>query len=76
MQNKEFDYFCENIRFLRKSEKLSQAEMARIMKTSVKTLSRIERGELPPKTSTRIIFNLSAHFHIHPKFLFIKNLGK
>ena len=46
--NKEIEYFCHNIAFLRKSHGLSKKEMAKILGIGIWSLNKIERGELPP----------------------------
>ncbi|MBE6567918.1 MAG: helix-turn-helix transcriptional regulator [Ruminococcaceae bacterium] len=67
----EFLIFCKNIRTLRTSHGLSEREMAKTLRVSVKTLTQLENGILPPHVSASIILHLSKKFGIPPKDLFI-----
>lgn len=68
--NPEWIGFCQNMRALREEHGYSLREMAKILHISVKTLSLLESGTLPRRTSANIIFLLSRHFDIPPKELF------
>lgn len=70
MYEKEILNFCNNIYCLRKNNHFSKAEMCRRIKVSIKTLSLLENGIIPPKISCEIIFNVSKEFNIKPKELF------
>lgn len=45
----EIDIFLKNISYLRKHNKLSKRKMAEILGIGVKSLNKIENGELPPR---------------------------
>ena len=62
--------FSENIKCIRKKAGLSQKEMACILGISASTLSKIEKGVLPPRLSCSVLFRLQQNFGIHPKDLF------
>lgn len=64
--------FMENIAHLRKQYGLSKKEMAEILGIGVKTLDKIERGELPKRISTHVIFRIQDHFCIPPSKQFHK----
>ncbi len=66
MQN-EMENFIKNIKFLRKSNNLSEKRMADILKISVKSLNKLEKGELLPDVSIEIVFNIYNYFGIIPK---------
>ncbi len=70
---KKSDYFLafsENIKCIRKEAGLSQKEMARMLGIGVSTLSKIEKGVLPPRLSCSVLFCIQRHFGIHPKDMF------
>ncbi|MBP3401679.1 MAG: helix-turn-helix transcriptional regulator [Clostridia bacterium] len=57
---------CKNIKFLREKNNLTKTEMARMLHIGIKSLSRIEKGDFPPKISCLILFRLYYHFGISP----------
>ena len=63
-------YLGQHIKRIRKEYKLSQMEMARKLHVCVHTLSKIEKGILPPRMSCEFLFNIENQFGIHPKDLF------
>ena len=66
---------CDNVRFLRKREGLSQKEMAKRLKVSVRSISMIEKGIIPDRLSCEIIFNIYFEFGISPNDLLKKRLA-
>ena len=60
----------KNIKKLRKTNKLSQVEMAKKLNIGVKSLSKIEKGILPPRLSTSVLIEIYFHFGIRPSDLF------
>lgn len=62
--------FGQNIRILRKKNKLSQAEMAKCLEIGIKTLSSLERGEIPPRLSCDILFRIYNKFGVYPGDMF------
>ena len=72
MQNIEnFHIFSQQIKLIRTENKLTQKEMAKKLRISVSTLSKIERGILPPRLSCSILFQIYNQFGVHPGELFI-----
>ncbi len=69
---KELFYLSKNVTFIRKSNNLSKKEMAKLLGIGVKSLSKLEKGELPPRMGANIFFNIQKHFGISPKFLFME----
>ena len=70
---KKFDngsVFCYQIKRIRKENKLTQKEMAHKLGVSVSTLSKIEKGIIPPRLSCSILFCVQKEFGIQPKDLF------
>lgn len=54
--------FCNNVKKLRESNKLSKKEMAKKLHTSVRSLSMLEQGIIPPKMSLRVAIAISKEF--------------
>ncbi|MBQ7010141.1 MAG: helix-turn-helix transcriptional regulator [Clostridia bacterium] len=69
MEN-EIKTFCNNVKKLREIHKISKQQMAKILGISVRTLTSIENGIIPPRASVDIIFNLCSYFPITPNELF------
>ncbi|WP_420885261.1 helix-turn-helix domain-containing protein [Candidatus Soleaferrea massiliensis] len=67
----EFIIFCYHVKALRSKHQLSQKQMSRIMGISVKSLSTLEAGMMPPRLRVTVIFRLSEHFHLEPRQLFM-----
>ena len=65
----------KNINKLRKTNNLSQKEMAKELKIGVKTLSKIERGILPPRLSASVLIDIYFHFGVRPSELFDESLA-
>ncbi len=61
-----FREFSKRLTLLRKQNGLTQKEMTKILEISVSTLSKIEKGELPPRLSVEILFQIHDHFGIPP----------
>ena len=65
--------FCQNIHGLRVCRGLSQKEMAKRLGISVKSLRRIESGDVSRRTSCKILFAAQDAFGIPAGELFRKN---
>ena len=70
MKSSEIARFCSNIRALREREGLSKAAMAKRLHIGVRTLTRLEHGELPPRLDCCIIFAICDEFDISISDLF------
>ena len=66
--------FCENIKSIRKTNKLSKKEMAKLIDIGTKSLTLIENGRLPPKLGCDVLFKIQKEFGIAPKTMFSKNM--
>ncbi len=66
------EIFMFNVVWLRKEYGLSKKKMAKILGISAGTLNKIEKGELPPRLSVEIVFNIYNYFGILPKNQFVK----
>ena len=68
---KDIQIFCENVKSIRRSNHLTQKEMAAILGIGVHSLSRLEKGEMPRRMGVKVLFNIHKHFGILPKDLFL-----
>ena len=68
----EVKLFCDNIYLLRKKQYLSQNEMAKKLGIGVYSLRKLERGELPPRLDSRILWYIYEEFHVLPHQMFKK----
>lgn len=70
----EITLFCENIKALRKINKLSKKDMAKLIGIGTKSLTLIENGRLPPKLGCDVLFKIQKEFGIAPQTMFSKNM--
>ncbi len=56
--------FSKNIKYLRKSRGITQKEMAKLLGIGAKSLSRLEKGELPSHLMVGVLFVLEREFGI------------
>ena len=56
--------FCNNVKKLREINKLSKKEMAKRLHISVRSLSMLEQGIIPPKMSMQVAIVLSREFEM------------
>ena len=63
---KQLMMFCKNVRLLRKLVGCSQKEMAKRLGISVKSLSKIEKGQVPPRLSCLVLFIIQHEFGVEP----------
>ena len=66
----EISNFCKNVGELRFKNKLTKKEMADILGTSVRSITLIEKGIIPPRLSVRVLVNIYNYFNILPNKLF------
>lgn len=66
---KVIEYLSHNIYYLRSENNFSKKKMAEILKIGVNTLSKIEKGILPPRLSVDVLFRLKDYFGISLKLL-------
>ena len=59
--------FTKNVAKLRKKHNLSKIRMCNILKTSIHSLNKIEKGIIPKKLSLEVVFRIENHFGITPK---------
>lgn len=68
--------FVNNIIWLRKSNKLSKEEMAKIMHIDISLLERVEKGEGGDILEADVIYEIYEYFNIRPNDLMCKQLEK
>ncbi|MBO5356880.1 MAG: helix-turn-helix transcriptional regulator [Clostridia bacterium] len=71
--DKYIKYFCENIKALRKSNKLSKGKMAKMLGISRKCLSSLEKGKISSDLTVEILSNIANSFGIKPSQMFSSN---
>ena len=71
--DKYIKYFCENIKALRKSNKLSKGKMAQRLGIEKKWLSDLEKGKIPIELKVDILINISKIFGVKPSNMFSPN---
>ena len=67
--------FVHNVVWLRKHNGFSKRVMADIIGVSLKTLNKIENGELPPNLTVKVIFNIWDFFDVPPQDQLQRYLG-
>lgn len=55
-----------NLTFLRRQHGLTKTAMARLLHTSVRTITRLENNEIPHRLSASVLFYAHMHFLIPP----------
>lgn len=68
-------FFCKNLKSLRINNNLSQAEMAKRLKLSVRTLSTIENGKLPFSVKHDVLLRIYENFGILPSEIFAEDFS-
>ncbi len=58
--------FVSMLIYLRESNGLTKEEMASMLGIGVKTLEKIEKGELPERLGANIVMAITKHFGISP----------
>lgn len=66
----EIKIFFSNLKWLREKHGLTQRQMAKRLNTSLYTISKLEKGELPPRLSVEFLMTIYDVFGVHPKRLF------
>ena len=71
MKNDEYiKYFCDNIKKLRKRNKLSKGKMAKKLGISRRWISNLEKGKIPPDLTVEILSTIANSFGIKPSQMF------
>ena len=63
-------YFCENIKTLRKRNKLSKRKMSKKLGISRRWLSSLEKGKIPTELTVDILISINKYFGVTPSKMF------
>ena len=63
-------YFSRNICYLRETHHLSKRAMAKLLGISIKSLSLLEAGTIPPRMTINVLRRIFAVFHVTPHTMF------
>lgn len=66
--------FAHNVAVLRQRHGLTKTAMAHLLHISVKTLTRLESGDIPRGLSVDVLFHAYVHFGIPPRKLLAERL--
>lgn len=58
------EILSKNVKYLRKSRGITQKEMAKILGIGVGSLSKLEKGKLPPRLCVDVLFIMERAFGI------------
>ena len=75
-EDKEITNLLYNIKWLRKRDKLSKKQMARILGIGMVSMNKIEKGKVPYRLGANVIIAVYQHFGILPTVLFEKRLDE
>lgn len=70
------DIFCSNITWLRQHHNLTYRQMANIIHISVRSLKRMERGELPWTVDAESLLAIKYAFNVSAQDMFYVPLDK
>lgn len=73
VNNQQLKNFLNNISWLQEFYGLSKNKMSKVLKISVESLNKIERGIIPSRISVEILFNIEKAFNIQPHIMFEKD---
>ena len=66
-------YFCENIKAIRKANKLTKKKMAEKLGIDKNDLSILEKGKVPDELSVDVLTKIYKHFGIKASKMFSPN---
>lgn len=66
-------YFCENIKAIRKANKLTKGKMAQKLGIDKNYLSILEKGKVPDELSVDVLTKIYKHFGIKATKMFSPN---
>ena len=66
-------YFCENIKAIRKANKLTKEKMAQKLGIDKRNLSILEKGKVPDELSVDVLIKIYKHFGIKATKMFSPN---
>lgn len=72
---RELQNLLHNIVWIRHKNGITKKKMAKILGISMKSLNRIENGEMPSRLGASTVINIYRTFGIKPKTLFEQRMG-
>ena len=72
---RELEYFCENILYLRRKYGYTQKEMAVILEINLNSLRKVERGMIPRCITAKTLYNLCNYFQISADLILNESLN-
>ena len=63
-------YFCENIKAIRKANKLTKGKMAQKLGVDKNDLSNLEKGKVPEDLSVDVLVKIYEHFGVKATKMF------
>lgn len=76
MAHLEMDNLANNLAHLRKESGISKQELADIMGVGLWTVTKLERGELPPRMKVEALFRIQHRFGVSVHRLLGERLSK
>lgn len=70
----EIENFLCNIIWLKNNYRLSKRKMAKMLGIGIKSLDKLEKGEIPLRIGVEVVFNIHKNFGVVPKDLFGQRL--
>lgn len=64
MAHLEMNHLANNLTYLRKENGISKQELADIMGVGLWTVTKLERGELPPRMKVEALFRIQHRFGV------------
>lgn len=58
--------FLQNLTYLRIQHGLTPKQMAKLLNISVRSMKRMERGELPLSVDADVLYSINDHFDVSP----------
>lgn len=72
----ELEFLGQNLTYLRKENGISKQELADIMGVGLWTVTKLERGELPPRMKVEALFRIQHRFGVSVHRLLGERLSK
>ncbi|MBQ5672542.1 MAG: helix-turn-helix transcriptional regulator [Oscillospiraceae bacterium] len=76
MAHLEMNRLANNLTYLRKENGISKQELADIMGVGLWTVTKLERGELPPRMKVEALFRIQHRFGVSVHRLLGESLSK
>lgn len=68
--------FAHNVAWLRKYYCIPKKRMAQLLGISIGSLNKLEKGEIPPRITVEVLFNIYVAFRIPPGEQLTRRFGE